>query len=45
MELAHDCVQWWASVLAVLNLQALNPEQLPTLRSAMMWRMQLLKNS
>ena len=26
MELAQDCVQWWALVLAVLNLCVLLPE-------------------
>ena len=26
MELAEDCVQWWASVLSVLNLCVLIPE-------------------
>ena len=26
MELAQDCVQWWALVLAVLNLLVLLPE-------------------
>jgi len=25
MELAQDCVQWWALVLAVLNLEVLLP--------------------
>jgi hypothetical protein len=26
MELAQDCVQWWALVLVVLNIQILLPE-------------------